>query len=113
MENKVIFESEYSFINIMNDCGLPKYMSQPQLFELLKTVKEKGYIRKSAVEEAEEVYKEWFNRPITYIDDVILANNNIVLFCDIIRILHDAIQEQNKEIEILTINSKPAKEAKE
>lgn len=69
--------------------------------EYVRLLKEKGYIRKSAVEEAEEVYNEWFNCHTTYIEDLILANNNLVLFNDIIRIQHEAIQEQKKEIENL------------
>ena len=59
MENKVIFESEveaYKFVvSILKTSDL--LCDAPKLKELLLAIKEKGYIRKSAVEEAEEMYK--------------------------------------------------------
>jgi hypothetical protein len=53
MENKVIFESE-EFNKFLNDCV--KIEDQEDVRFLAK---QKGYIRKSKVDEAEEMYEKW------------------------------------------------------
>jgi hypothetical protein len=53
MENKVIFESEEQFVNFWKD--LTGCDCLPGTRE---KIKQKGYIRKSAVEEAEEMYSK-------------------------------------------------------
>lgn len=52
MKDKVIFESEEVFIKMMNSLGI--YVNQ----SIIDDAKSKGYIRKSVVEEAEEMYKK-------------------------------------------------------
>jgi hypothetical protein len=80
MENKVIFESEEQFVNFWKD--LTGCDCLPGTRE---KIKQKGYIRKSAVEEAEEMYKEWLNRIGDMSETVVMDK------------MYLAIQEQKKE----------------
>jgi hypothetical protein len=84
MENKVIFESEEQFVNFWKD--LTGCDCLPGTRE---KIKQKGYIRKSAVEEAEEMYKEWLNRIGDMSETVVMDK------------MYFAIQELKSEIERL------------
>jgi hypothetical protein len=54
IENKVIFESEEQFVNFWKD-----FTGCDCLPGTREKIKQKGYIRKSAVEEAEEEYRAY------------------------------------------------------
>jgi hypothetical protein len=56
MENKVIFESEEDFYNLMFFLGYGD-KNCPGLIRDCNKLKDHGYIRKSAVEEAENIYR--------------------------------------------------------
>ena len=63
MGNKVIFESEEEAKKFLDDCIEVRNDAHCDVVnESFYNAKQKGYIRKSAVEEAEEMYKEWLNR---------------------------------------------------
>lgn len=87
MENRVIFESKYQARTILKDI-LGIEFREDFLDEIVK----KGYIRKSSVEKAEEMYKEIIPtmKPVTYPEIVVLCNK-----------MHEAIQELKSEIERL------------
>jgi hypothetical protein len=72
--------TQQEWANIINDLDW-----NPDVMEELK---QKGYIRKSAVEEAEEMYREWLNR----IGDM---SENVVMEMDK---MYSAIQEFKSEI---------------
>lgn len=86
MENKVIFESEEHFDQWWYYCGIGEKGCHD--YKIIKyRTKEQGYMRKSAVEEAEEVYKEWEQCDHAENTDFKLITK-----------LYKAIQEQKKEI---------------
>lgn len=59
MENKVIFESEEECAEFL--CNVYNHNKEYCLRSLVPMAKQAGYIRKSAVEETEEMYNEFFN----------------------------------------------------
>jgi hypothetical protein len=81
MENKVIFESEEQFVNFWKD--LTGCDCLPGTRE---KIKQKGYIRKSAVEEAEEEYLNYNSGNNCYVAEIVLDK------------MHLAIQELKSEI---------------
>ena len=85
MENKVIFESEEEFDKFFIDCIQNNFHAE----EIFKDVKKHGYIRKSAVEEAEEI----LNHNLTHNTEYIIIEKQ--------RIILRAIQELKSEIERL------------
>ena len=96
MENKVIFESEEEALEFYRMAGDDRV-------EFIKRLKEKGYIRKSAVEEAEEMYKQHMeiDGHCTRADDIKRWEENSCKAYSLIKQQHEAIQEQRKEIERL------------
>jgi hypothetical protein len=84
MENKVIFESEEHYIDYYSSL----YGAKPSPWQIEEN-KKYGYIRKSAVEKAEEMYKEWLNR-IGYMSETVVMYK-----------MYLAIQELKSEIERL------------
>lgn len=85
MENKVIFESDEGYIKLLEDTT--NYSREYIIQNNLKFAKQKGYIRKSAVEEAEEIYH-----------DLDACEDRDKMWKTIHK-QHEAIQEQKKEIE--------------
>lgn len=97
MENKVIFESEEEFDAVFDDCGLDKSdESHTKNFTrqfVKERFKQKGYIRKSAVEEAEEM----LNNIINHIKQ---GQNYSLDECDY-DIIYEGFRELKAEIERL------------
>ena len=83
MENKVIFESEEEARLFFKDWAQYCTTGEDSFVLFLK---QKGYIRKSAVEEAEEMYKEWLNRIGDMSETVVMDK------------MYSAIQELKSEI---------------
>jgi hypothetical protein len=88
MENKVIFESVEEFDNYWFSCGIGIVGCHEYNVVKRRSI-EHGYIRKSAVEQAEEIYKEWLNR-IGYMSETVVMYK-----------MYLAIQELKSEIERL------------
>jgi flagellar basal body rod protein FlgC len=88
MKEKVIFESEEECAEFL--CNVYNHNKEYCLRSLVPMAKQKGYIRKSAVEEAEEMYSKWMQTE--KYDGSIIA---------IIHKQHEAIQELKSEIERL------------
>ena len=89
MENKVIFESEEQSINFYRDMDGRFSCDQDSFMYVLK---EKGYIRKSAVDEAEEMYK------LLSQDDVESMKLSVL---SLVNKQHEAIQYLKAENEVL------------
>jgi hypothetical protein len=98
MENKVIFESEekiqisesqgYRIINIIRN-----YPDESNK-ELLQRLKDNDHIRKSAVDEAEEMYAQRLDGNYAYTSDNVMSK------------MYLAIQELKSEIEVLKNGNK-------
>jgi hypothetical protein len=67
MANKVIFESEEQFVNFWKD--LTGCDCLPGTRE---KIKQKGYIRKSAVEEAEEEYRAYKEGKNCFVSEIVI-----------------------------------------
>ena len=67
--NKVIFESEYQLNDFRKHLKLYENVTEDQLMEILKR---EGYIRKSPVEEAEEMLYDWKAGHTTDINDMVV-----------------------------------------
>lgn len=89
MENKVIFESEEHFKRFWRDL----FIVEPFTKEI-KLAMEKGYIRKSPVEEAEEMYKQHMeiDGHCTKSDDIKRWEENSYKAYSLIKQQHEAIQ---------------------
>lgn len=93
MKDKVIFESEYQLNDFRKHLKLYENVTEEQLMEILKR---EGYIRKSPVEEAEEMYKNFLHE---YENPGVDTSWSNTVAC--IKTQHEAIQYLKAENERL------------
>jgi len=95
MEDKVIFESEEEARRIISIMDIPESKTEINI----KILRTQGYIRKSAVEEAEEAFKDWKSSHSLGSNDIDVMNSVLKKANTYIEFLYKGFQEQNKIIE--------------
>lgn len=91
MENKVIFENEEEARKLFIDIGITEMIDYA-----VEQAKKHGYIRKTAIEEAEEIISEMGQYMLNYED-----SESVKLFGNQIRNLYNGWQELKAENERL------------
>lgn len=87
MENKAIFESEEQLRKFVDDCIFIDE-DENNMDDIVQYARIGNYIRKSALEEAEEMYREWLNRIGDMSETVVMEMDK----------MYSAIQEFKSEI---------------